>query len=232
MENQEQSRLQFESAVIERVGAMFPAGTTAEQLRSALLQRGPDGDYADRQRAGEWWAWKTSRAALQNYSQLAVATNAGATGSVSEMTELQMLMSWIRRKHPVTGKKAYGLNSVSIIRARARLEHLLKASEVQPGQKILLLENFDPKVHGNLARQGVPWHWSEDETLVDHWNCAAEPSAQMVAQRLGRDASAVISRICTLGLYRTAREAQQENMRRLKLRGFGVPVRGSKKDAI
>jgi hypothetical protein len=58
--NHEQNRLQFESAVIERMGAMFPAGTTAEQLRSALLQRGPDGDYADPQRAGEWWAWQTA----------------------------------------------------------------------------------------------------------------------------------------------------------------------------
>lgn len=61
MADQAQSRQQFESAVIERLGAMFPAGTPAEQLRSALLQRGPDGDYADRQRAGEWWAWQSAR---------------------------------------------------------------------------------------------------------------------------------------------------------------------------
>lgn len=65
MADQDQSREQFEAAVIARLGAMFPAGTTAEQLRSALLQRGPDGDYADRQRAGEWWAWQASREALQ-----------------------------------------------------------------------------------------------------------------------------------------------------------------------
>lgn len=62
MADQEQSRQQFEAAVIVRLGAMFPAGTSADQLRSALLQRGPDGGYADHQRAGEWWAWKASRA--------------------------------------------------------------------------------------------------------------------------------------------------------------------------
>ena len=44
MADKEQSRQQFETAVIAGLGAMFPAGTPAEQLRSALLQRGPDGD--------------------------------------------------------------------------------------------------------------------------------------------------------------------------------------------
>lgn len=66
MPSQEQSRQQFETAVIARLSAMFPAGAPAEQLRSALLQRGPDGDYADRQRAGEWWAWQASCVALQS----------------------------------------------------------------------------------------------------------------------------------------------------------------------
>ena len=65
MSDQEHSRQQFEAAVIARLSALFPNGTSAELMRGAMLQRGLDGEYADRQRAGEWWAWQASREALQ-----------------------------------------------------------------------------------------------------------------------------------------------------------------------
>lgn len=61
MSEQCKCRAQFENAVIARLGKMFPAGTSPELLHNALLQRRPDGDYADSQRAGEWWAWQASR---------------------------------------------------------------------------------------------------------------------------------------------------------------------------
>ena len=61
MPEQCSSRVQFEDAVIARLGTLFPSGTSPELLRNALLQRRPDGHYADSQRAGEWWAWQASR---------------------------------------------------------------------------------------------------------------------------------------------------------------------------
>lgn len=68
MTDQLLSRKQFEAAVIARLGTMFPAGTTHEQLRSALLKREPDGNYAESQRASEWWAWQASRLAMPDYT--------------------------------------------------------------------------------------------------------------------------------------------------------------------
>lgn len=84
MANQEQCRLQFEAAVIERMGAMFPAGTTEEQLRSALLQRGPDGDYADRQRAGEWWAWQTASRTTLHVVAVGICEGARVVGAYTD----------------------------------------------------------------------------------------------------------------------------------------------------
>jgi hypothetical protein len=63
MSNQTESRQQFESAVIELLRSHFPEATSDELLRGAMLQRGIDGEYTDRHRASEWWAWQASRKA-------------------------------------------------------------------------------------------------------------------------------------------------------------------------
>ncbi|WP_155293376.1 hypothetical protein [Comamonas testosteroni] len=72
MSDQEHSRQQFEAAVIARVRAQFPEATSGELMRGAMLHRGLDGEYVDRHRAGEWWAWQESRAAQQSAAPVVV----------------------------------------------------------------------------------------------------------------------------------------------------------------
>lgn len=148
----------------------------------------------------------------------------GRSEAASDMTELQMILSWAKCKHPITGEKVLGWNNIHIIRARAKLVNALKAAEVSLRVKVPLLEDFNPVLHGDLARQGVPWGKNEDDTLIDHWNSSVEPTAQMVAHMLGRSVGAVVHRIFELGLYRSVTDVHQANMRRLKSRGLGVPV--------
>lgn len=107
MEDQEQSRQQFEAAVIARLGAMFPAGTPTDQLRSALLQRGSDGVYADSQRASEWWAWQTSRLALPDY----IFQNKRATVTACA----EVLASQYCRAYGCSPEEAWRLNSKAFV---------------------------------------------------------------------------------------------------------------------
>ena len=102
MTEQCKSRVQFEDAVIARLGKIFPTGTSPELLRNELLQRRPDGHYADTQREGEWWAWQASRSAqLQSGSRYVLQDDRassyldGQESRFSICNEKGELLAWI-----------------------------------------------------------------------------------------------------------------------------------------
>ena len=70
VEAEENSRDQFESALLTKMQGKQSGELTVEQFRMSIVERGPNGEYLDTLTEHAWWAWTTSRKTDPDHSFL------------------------------------------------------------------------------------------------------------------------------------------------------------------